>query len=223
MVIAIIAGMLIQLTGLSTILAKKPEKATSQLIAAAEKDSLVRIDIRTADKDELILLPGIGEKRAVDIIAYRQSKQFESAEELLNIRGIGVKTFQNMKSMLLSFGNFGEGVANKNKLSALANPEVFSQSSSRQTSQQALDVSPALTKMERRDTFSTGKDVQQTVYLNTATKEELISLTGIGEVKAEAILRYRMQIGKFSSVDQLLDVKGIGPKTLEKNRSRIKL
>ena len=51
--------------------------------------------------------------------------------------------------------------------------------------------------------------------INQATMSDLTTIKGIGPVKAQAILDKREQLGKFTQWDQLLDVKGIGPKTLE--------
>lgn len=57
--------------------------------------------------------------------------------------------------------------------------------------------------------------------LNTASESELQTLRGVGPVTARAIVMYRNTIGRFTSVDQLLQVDGIGPKTLEKLRSQV--
>lgn len=54
--------------------------------------------------------------------------------------------------------------------------------------------------------------------LNQASKDELESLPGIGPEKAEDILAYREAFGPFESVEDLLKVEGIGPKTLESIR-----
>lgn len=59
------------------------------------------------------------------------------------------------------------------------------------------------------------------IDLNTATSEELQTVKGIGPVTAERILAHRTAIGRFTSVDQLLDVKGIGAKTLAKIRDEV--
>lgn len=61
------------------------------------------------------------------------------------------------------------------------------------------------------------------IDLNTATVEQLKTLKGIGQKKAEAIIAWREANGGFKSVDQLTEVKGIGVKTLEKLRGYLKI
>lgn len=53
-------------------------------------------------------------------------------------------------------------------------------------------------------------DISYPLNLNTATVDELTSISGLGEVRANAIVAYREQIGKYTSVEQIMDIKGIG-------------
>src|SRR5262245_51572201 len=59
------------------------------------------------------------------------------------------------------------------------------------------------------------------VNINTATKEELTSLKGIGEKRAQDIIDYRTKNGPFKSVDDLENVPGIGPGTMKQIRSEL--
>jgi competence protein ComEA len=59
------------------------------------------------------------------------------------------------------------------------------------------------------------------VNLNTATLEQLDTLPGVGPVTAQAILAWRESHGRFASVDDLLDVKGIGDATLAELRELV--
>lgn len=59
--------------------------------------------------------------------------------------------------------------------------------------------------------------------INTAGMVQLQLLPGIGPKMAERVLEYRKQNGRFSSIDQIMDVKGIGPKKFEKMRPFIKV
>lgn len=61
------------------------------------------------------------------------------------------------------------------------------------------------------------------VSLNTGTKEELMTLTGIGEVRAEAILRYREDKGRFRSVEELMEIEGIKDGVFQKIKDQIKI
>lgn len=55
-----------------------------------------------------------------------------------------------------------------------------------------------------------------TVHINSASSEDLQKLPGVGPSTAQKIVDYRQQIGRFSSPEQIMDVKGIGPKKYEK-------
>jgi competence protein ComEA len=75
--------------------AEKEKKTRSK-----KEDKLVgrQININTASKEELILLPGVGEKTALKIIDYREKNDsFKKIEEIMNIKGIGQKKFEKMK------------------------------------------------------------------------------------------------------------------------------
>lgn len=62
------------------------------------------------------------------------------------------------------------------------------------------------------------------VNLNAADAATLQrDLSGIGEAKAKAIVAYRESNGPYTSVDELLEVKGIGKAILDKNREKIEL
>jgi len=56
------------------------------------------------------------------------------------------------------------------------------------------------------------------INLNTATAEQLEAIPGIGPVLAQRIIEYRQTHGRFQSVDELLEVRGIGSKRLENMR-----
>ena len=70
-----------------------------------------------------------------------------------------------------------------------------------------------------RDTVQhkSGRSVKS-IDVNSASKEDLMSLPGIGPVLAQRILEYRDNQGGFESVDELQNVKGISKKKLEKLR-----
>lgn len=61
------------------------------------------------------------------------------------------------------------------------------------------------------------------VNINTADADALASLKGVGPAKAQAIVIYRNEHGQFKAVEDLLQVRGIGEKTLEDNRDNITL
>lgn len=72
----------------------------TETISAAEKKQLKEsnlINVNTAEVEELVLIPGIGEVKAEAIISYRnENGMFNSVEELINVSGIGEKTLEKI-------------------------------------------------------------------------------------------------------------------------------
>ena len=64
--------------------------------------------------------------------------------------------------------------------------------------------------------------IAEPVNINHASEQELAeNLKGVGPKKAKAIIEYREINGPFYTAEELINVKGIGPKTLEKNKENI--
>ena len=148
-----------------------------------EKDYEIKYDLNLVTLEELKTIPKIGEKKAKDILSFREQNGFGSRADLMKIKGIGEKTFLKIKDYFYEFEdekkNFGEN-------------ELFEQE-------------VIITK----------------ININTAYEEDLITLIGIGPSKAKRIIELRQKLGKFSDINQLLEVKGIGTKTLAKFRKQI--
>lgn len=88
------------LLALVTVLVATPVFADQDKTTKATSSEL-RVDINAADVDTLTKLPGIGEKVAARIIAYRKENgRFQKIEEIMNVRGIGEKTFVKLQKNL---------------------------------------------------------------------------------------------------------------------------
>ncbi|RUO38404.1 competence protein ComE [Aliidiomarina shirensis] len=71
---------------------------------------------------------------------------------------------------------------------------------------------------EQRETQS------KKVNINSASAEELAAaLRGVGKARAQAIIKLREELGQFTDVEQLLQVRGLGVKVLNDNREKITL
>ena len=105
----------------------------------------------------------------------------------------------------------------------------------------ALNLAEPLTDGQKIEVPRRGEDVQitapttpvpgsttsavpgGTININTADQITLETIPGIGPVTAQAIIAYRTEVGSFSSIEQLLEVSGIGPATLESMRPYVTL
>lgn len=76
-------------------------------------------------------------------------------------------------------------------------------------------------KAEETADAADSENSSELININTAPASELVKLKGIGEVKAAAIVEYRRINGNFKTVQDIMNVSGIGEKTFEKIRSQI--
>ena len=95
---------------------------------------------------------------------------------------------------------------------------VYTEEEAAQMAQQG-----SLPSLPGAETAAGQKESQEAskVNINTAGKEELMTLTGIGETRAEAILAYRQETGGFQAPEDLMQVEGIKEKTFEKLKDQI--
>ena len=87
----------------------------------------------------------------------------------------------------------------------------------------AAQAAPSTEKVEPTVAVQAAPDVKMvTINLNTADEAPLQrELSGVGAVKAKAIVAYREANGGFTSTDELLEVKGIGKAIFERNRDKL--
>ncbi len=102
---------IVELREQNEMLRQQLSENSSKSIAGAQtiENQTDKININTASAEELDKLPNIGPARAAVIIAYRESQGgFQSIEELKNIKGIGDKTFEDLKDLVTIGETVGE-------------------------------------------------------------------------------------------------------------------
>ena len=82
---------------------------------AAKQPPAAPVNINTAGVEELMTIPGVGPAKAQAIVAYRQAAPFASANDLVNVKGIGEKMFAKISSYVTVGGeaNVQPGTAGK--------------------------------------------------------------------------------------------------------------
>ncbi|MEA2096191.1 MAG: helix-hairpin-helix domain-containing protein [Candidatus Cloacimonadota bacterium] len=151
-----------------------------------QQDHQLQYDLQNITKEELITIPGIGEKKAADILRYKEDNGFQTKTDLMKVKGIGKKTYEKIEKYFIDL--------------------AFEDSTTT-----IIPVRQEINHIPNR------------ININTADKNELTKITGIGPSKAEKIIIFREKKGRFKKKEDLLQIKGIGQKTLEKMNDQITL
>lgn len=156
------------------------------------------LDVNGASEAELDRLPGIGPAKAARIVADRTANgPYRSLEELGRVPGLGARSLERLEPFLA----FPPGPAGRGTVRAKG-----------QIPQRRL--------LGVVDQAAVGAGVA-TVHLNSATREQLESLPGIGPVLAGRIMEHRDRRGGYSSIADLMEVPGVGPATLARLRALV--
>lgn len=133
-----------------------------------------------------------------------------TVEDLMKMEGIGEKTAQNIIAYRESVGGFQyleqllyiDGIGETKFSRWLPYLTIDGKSST-----SISDTATTTETVVQTPTVLSGK-----IDLNLATKEDLMTISGVGEKLATSIILYREQIGSFSELEQLLEIDGIGEK-----------
>lgn len=151
---------------------------------------LAATNLNTATQSEIEALPGVGPKVAKDIMAARP---FKSVSDLKNVKGIGNAKFKKLEPMV-SVG-----------ADSSTTPAAPSQPAAKAPEKSVAPVEKAANGEAHAQGGKKELAQGEMININTASKQDLQRLPGIGDKKADAIIQAR----PFKTTEDLMKVKGI--------------
>ncbi len=203
-----------------------------------------KININTATATELQRLDGIGPRKAQVILEDRATRgPFQTVDDLDRVKGIGPSTLEKLRPYITTGATptppppapgtadpilagaapgiplVQPGATPPPSAAGAVPPAVSLVAPGAPTASNAAPVGPIAANPAPVAPPRASADAR--ININRATEQELQRLNGVGEVLARRIIEFRTTYGPFRRPEDLMKVKGIGPKTLEKNRDLI--
>lgn len=199
----------------------KMEKKETKVIQKKKKEEVKEVDNASyvyVDIKGAVNSPGVYKleegKRVVDVINMAGGLIESADTSIINL------SKKISDEMLIIIYTVDELKAYKEKLTMLkeTNKQLEEKIICPDTSNDAC-ISKETKKSTTKDELNTSSN--SLISINTSTKDELMTLSGIGESKADAIIKYREENGKFDSIEDIKNVSGIGDALYEKIKDLI--
>lgn len=216
LVITLIGGYFI--TYSSRVNAKEIKKEKKE-----ENEEKIKVDVKGAVNN-----PGVYElelgSRVIDAINASGGLTDKANTSIINLSKkledeyvIVIYTDNDLKDVIMD-----KYVTNNNNCPSTINDAcIVDSNSSNKTKKTATNTETSNSIKKVTNEEKKENNTNSIVNINTATLEELMTLSGIGESKAQAIISYREENGGFKAIDELKNVSGIGASTLEKIKDNI--